>query len=64
MEWIDIDSIIVDETMTRSLNEIRKKESELDFTGTKEMLLAIISGAVIYILKSFKFISFNLILNG
>ena len=28
------------------------KESELDFTGTKEMLLAIISGAVIYILKS------------
>jgi hypothetical protein len=40
------------------------KESELDFTGTKEMLLAIISGAVIYILKSFKFISFNLILNG
>lgn len=30
MEWVSIDSIIVDDTMTRSLKEIRKKEAELD----------------------------------
>jgi hypothetical protein len=33
MEWLDIDTIIVDETMTRSLNELKKKESELDLNN-------------------------------
>jgi hypothetical protein len=41
MEWIDIDSIIVDETMTRSLNEIRKKESELDLNNIPPIMIDI-----------------------
>lgn len=41
MEWIDIDSIIVDETMTRSLNEIRKKESELDLNNIPPLMIDI-----------------------
>lgn len=33
MEWINIDSVIIDDTKTRSLTEIRNKELELDFNN-------------------------------
>lgn len=39
MEWIDVDSIIVDDNMTRSLNEIKKKESELDLDNIPPIMI-------------------------
>lgn len=33
MEWIDIESITIDDSMKRSLNELRLKEMELNFNN-------------------------------
>jgi hypothetical protein len=53
MEWIDIDSIIVDDNMSRSLNELKKKETELDLNNippiTIDMKGKIIDGVKRYL---------------